>query len=347
MTIAPSSQFELLTAQAGDELASIAVAAAAESADDERAGSLVIVVHPERDNHRVLSTSGVGVLRAAVSVAISSGNDRLWADAPVNDTIEHAVRSLPEVLRAAAEAHQVVATHTGTVRVGNQLEAVAIWFELDTGVAPVAHRRSTLERFAAAAERDAERAAQAAAAEAATASLVADEPVEADAGFGRQPVDLDEDDRDPITGLANRERLERQLESNESDQAALIVLGVDQYDQMLDEFGSDAAEQAVQNTTDRLLRDLRKSDLVAYVGAGVFVIVLGDLDRSTALSVSKRVQNSLTEDPSEAAEPPAVTVTVALAHQTGLVDMEELLESANSALRSGQRAGGGRLVLGS
>ena len=174
---------------------------------------------------------------------------------------------------------------------------MAIWFELDTGVAPVAQRRSTLERFAAAAERDAERAAQAAAAEAATASLVADEPVEAGTGFRRQPVDLDEADRDPLTGLANRERLERQLESNESDQAALIVVGVDQYDQMLDAFGSEAAEQAVRNTADRLLRDLRKSDLVAHLGAGVFVLVLGDLDRSTALSVSKRVMNSLSDDP--------------------------------------------------
>jgi diguanylate cyclase (GGDEF)-like protein len=265
----------------------------------------------------------------------------------VNDTIEHAVRSLPEVLRAAAETHQVVATHTGTVRVGNRLEAVAIWFELDSGVAPIAQRRSTLERFTVAAERDAERAAQAAATEAATAALVVDEPVEAVTGFGREALELDDGDRDPLTGLANRERFDRELENYDSDQAALIVIGVDHYDQILETSGSEEADQVVRDTADRLVQDLRKSDLVARIGDGVFAIVLGDLDRSTALSVSKRVMTRLTLDPADTSEPPGVTATVALAHQIGLVDMEELMESATSAVRSGQRAGGGRLVLGS
>jgi hypothetical protein len=42
-----------------------------------------------------------------------------------------------------------------------------------------------------------------------------------------------------------------------------------------------------------------------------------------------------------------VTATVALSHQFGLVDMEELFESADSAVASGKRSGHGRLVIAS
>jgi len=343
---APSSQFEQLTAQAGDELASTALAAAAQAGDDQRLGSLIIVVHPERDSFRVLSTSGVGVLRAAVSVALASGNDRLWADAPANGTIERSVRSLPEVIRAAAEASLVVTTHTGIVRVDDRVEAVAIWFESDTGAASAAHRRTTLELLAAAAKRDAEQTVQAASATPATGGS-AGGSADAAPAVERREIDQDDPDVDPVTGLANRERFDRALENHESDQASLIVLDIDRFRQIVREFGVELADRVLLETADRLIDGCRRSDLAARIDTDTFALLLNDVDRATALQISKRLLTKVAEPQPAGPGPDAITATVALAHQFGLVDTEELMQSASDAMRSGKKSGGGHLFIGS
>jgi diguanylate cyclase (GGDEF)-like protein len=343
---APTSTFEQLTAQAGDELASTALAIAAQAGDDPRLGSLVVVVHPERDNHRVLAASGIGVLRAAVSVAVASGNARLWEDVAVGDTVEHAVRSLPEVIRAAAEASQVVATHTGTVRAGDSLEAVAIWFESEAGVASAVERRNALDFLTAAAERDVERLAEAAE-QAAAATSTTSETSTGVAGPGPRQFDPADPDVDAVTGLANRERFERALENHSSDEATLVVLDIDRFAEITEEFGTEVAEQVLLEIADRVVDECRKSDFVARIDVGTFAVLFGDADRSTGLRISKRLLTRIAEHLSVAPGPEAITATVAFAHQFGLVDTDELMQSADDALRSGKRSGGGRLFLGS
>ncbi len=344
---APVSPFEQLTARSGDELAATALATAAQAGEDQRLGSLVVVVHPERDDHRVLAASGIGVLRAAVSVAVAAGNDRLWSDAPVNDTIEHTVRSLPEVIRAAAEASHVVATHTGTVRVDDRIEAVAIWFESATGVASAAQRRSTLDQLAAAADRDAERSTQVAADEAAAAVLAGGEPAQAGSGSGSRQFDPTDPDLDPVTGVANRERFERALEQYDSDQAALVIIDIDYLNQLADDFDSEIANKILLEIADRLVNDCRKLDLIARIDADTFCVLYNEVDRATALQISKRLSIKIAEPLSTPDGPEVIMATIALAHQFGLVDTDELLRSATDALISGKKTGHGGLFLGS
>ena len=229
MTIAPASSttFEPLCAAAGDELAATALAAASRSAEWSCNGTLIVVVHPERDDHRILAAEGTGVLRAAVSVAIASGNHRLWADAPVDGTIEHQTRELPEVVRAAADASGVLAAHIGVVRLDDRLEGVAIWFETETGVTSLPERRHTLQLLSAAAERDVERLTAEADVDAPSQSPVHttgdhDDPTEREA----RQFDRNDPDLDPLTGLTNRVCFEHALESYESDHATLVVIDI-------------------------------------------------------------------------------------------------------------------------
>src|SRR5690606_31708215 len=122
--------------------------------DDPSQGVVVIVVHPDSPDHRIIAGGGTGVLRAAVSVAAAAGNDRAWRDAPHGDTIEQPVRALPEVIAAAAQADGVRAVHTGAVRVDDTIETVAIWFETWSGVASPEQRRAALAGLAAAGTRE-------------------------------------------------------------------------------------------------------------------------------------------------------------------------------------------------
>jgi diguanylate cyclase (GGDEF)-like protein len=345
---APSSTFEPLSAAAGDELAATALAAAALAAESPHSATLIVVVHPERDNYRILAAEGTGVLRAALSVAVASGNHRLWTDAPVDDTIEHQTRELPEVVRAAADASSVVATHTGVVRVDDRLEGVAIWFETSNGVASVSERRQMLQLLSAAAERDAERAdAEAEAAAQAEAELqAASGPSNADANQGRQ-FDPTDPDLDPLTGLANRDCFDHTLGLYESDHATLVVIDIDHFDSIADEFNAEVADRVLVETVDRLLGECRKSDLVARIGTDTFAILFDDVERSIALKISKRLLDRISQPLLLTPGPTTITATVALSHQFGLVDTEELMESATDALKSGKRSARGRLVIGS
>lgn len=348
MTIAPalSSTFESLSAAAGDELAATALAASAVAAESPHSATLIVVVHPERDNYRILAAEGTGVLRAAVSVAVASGNHRLWTDAPVDDTIEHQIRELPEVIRAAADASSVVATHTGVVRVDGRVEGVAIWFETSDGVTSVSERHQMLQLLSTAAERDAERAEAEAAAQAEAKLQAASGPSEADANQGRQ-FDPNNPDLDPLTGLANRDCFDQTLGLYESDHATLVVIDIDHFDSIADEFDTEVADRVLVETADRLFDACRRSDLVARIDTDTFAILFGDVERSIALKISKRLLDRINEPLLLTPGPESITATVALSHQFGLVDTEELMESATDALSSGKRSTRGRLVIGS
>lgn len=346
MTIAPapSTTFEPLCAAAGDELAATALAAASQVAEWPGNGILIVVVHPERDDHRILTAEGTGVLRAAVSVAVASGNHRIWTDAPVDGTMERSTRQLPEVVSAAADASGVIAAHIGAVRVDGSLESVAIWFESGAGVASTTERRHTLQLLSAAAERDAERR---------HVESEADAPVSPPAqgssetsADGPRHFDPDDPDLDAVTGLTNRECFERSLELYESDHATLVVIDIDHFDSIRSEYSADIADRVLFEVADRLLDECRKSDLVARIDTDTFAILFDDAERSAALSVTKRLLTRIGQPLDLTTGPELITATIAMSHQFGLVDTDELMESATDALSSGKRSARGRLTLG-
>jgi len=346
MTIAPapSTTFEPLCAAAGDELAATALAAASQAAEWLGNGILIVVVRPERDDHRILTAEGTGVLRAAVSVAVASGNHRLWTDAPVDGTVERPTRQLPEVVSAAADASGVVAAHIGAVRVDGSLEGVAIWFESGAGVASMTDRRHTLQLLSAAAERDAERWHAESEADGPAQSPV-QASCETSADEARQ-FDPDDPDLDAVTGLTSRECFERALELYESDHATLVVVDIDHFDSIANEYGADIADRVLFDVADRLLDECRKSDLVARIDTDTFAILFDDAERSSALRVTKRLLARVAQPLALASGPESITATIAMSHQFGLVDTDELMESATDALNSGKRSARGRLTLG-
>ena len=308
---------------------------------DPGVGTLIVIVRPEGDDHHVLGGGGNGVLRAAVSVAVGSGNGRLWDDAPANDTIERPVRNLPEVVRAAADGAALHLAHVGCIRIADAVECVAMWFETEAGVAGVDDRRNTLRLLGAAAEIGASKrieAAELAAAEVAANAAVDDEDAE-------RTWDHDDPGLDPNTGLVTHATFTRALEDFEGEQAALVLIDLDHFTEVNETFGHDAADVVVRIAADRLLAACRGSDIVARLDGDRFGIIFRDVDRSIAMQISKRLLATLGEPLDVDGGPDTISATVSLAHQSGLVDMDELLELADGAIRSGKRSGRGRLVL--
>lgn len=334
-------QFDL-AAPAGGEVLAVANALCARAAHDPSLGELTVVARDANGELRTVG-SALGPVRAAVSVAVAGGHDRLWSGAQGTDTVEMPIHAMPEVIRTAAAPAGVTHAHVGCVQ-DEGLAAVVVWFAVDGATASPTERAEAMRLLALAVERqrqhfDARDEAR---------RLAAPAPVETtDDGSGPRTFDPDDPDLDRVTGLATRDRFDSALEEYESDEATLVVVDLDDFESVEAQHGREVSETVLREIADRLMAACRRSDLIARLGATSFAVLLHDSSRSTGLQVAKRLLEIIAEPLPFTNGPEAVTATIALAHQFGLVDTEELIESADMAVASGKRAGSNRLVIAS
>ena len=301
----------------------------------------MIVARTGSGSLRAVGGDGAGPLRAAVSVAVAAGNARLWEGAHDAETVERTVRTLPEIIRTTAEAAGVHVAHVGAVE-DESIAAVAVWFEVDNQVSSSATRRETMELLITAAGRQREFFAARTAAATAAAPDVDDE-----AADGGRHFDPNDPNLDMTTGLATRAQFERAMEDYESDEATLVVVDLDGFAHVPEQYGEAVADAILLEIADRLVGSCRGDDLIARIGVDTFAVLFTDAPRSVGLHVAKRLLDTIALPLEVEGGPEVVTATVALAHQFGLVDMDELLESADDAVASGKRAGAGKLVVAS
>ena len=311
-----------------------------------QAGGLVIAARTQNGSYRTYGGENLGPVRAAVAVAVAAGNSRLWDGASGTTIVEQPVRALPEVIRSAAHASGFETAYVGCIE-DTSVAAVAVWFEVDGTVATPAQRLEVMQLLEEAASRQAEvfrQRDEAAAAEAAAETAAAEAKRRS-----RLVREFDPDDPrlDASTGLATRAEFERALDSFDADEATLIVVDIDAFSELVELFDAPSMEGVARAVADRLVSTCRASDLIARLGDRSFAILLNDASRSVGLQVAKRLLDTIAEPLDLDRGPTAVTATVALAHQFGLVDMEELVESADEAVATRARAGNGRLVIAS
>lgn len=332
-----------LTGPAGSQIVAVATTAAARADREPAMGELVIVARTADGGFRAIGGGGVGPLRAAISVAVAADNTRLWSGVDGLDTVERPTRSMPEIVRTAAEASNITTAHVGCVLDDSvpSVAAVAVWFEVDGAVASTADRRSTMEMLSAAAERQRSFFAEQAAHRAANA------PAPEEAPSGRREFDADDPSLDRATGLATRADFEGAMDAYESDEATLVVVDLDGFADVPEKFGDVVADAVLREIADRMVSSCRRDDLIARIGPDTFAILFADAPRSVGLQIAKRLLDTIATPLAIAGGPESITATVALAHQFGLVDMEELMESAGDAVASGKRSGTGRLVIAS
>lgn len=84
--------------------------------------------------------------------------------------------------------------------------------------------------------------------------------------------------RDPLTGLLNREGLERRIDDRRAarrpgEVVVIVYADVDRLKPLNDEIGHDAGDELLREVSRRLRRSTREEDILARVGGDEFVIV--------------------------------------------------------------------------
>lgn len=103
---------------------------------------------------------------------------------------------------------------------------------------------------------------------------------------------------DPLTGLANRERFLRHLESafesaRAGQKAAVLMLDLDHFKPLNDTHGHAAGDAMLKAVAQEFLKVVRGSDTVARLGGDEFAVVLMDCDSDNAQAIAEKLRQCL------------------------------------------------------
>jgi diguanylate cyclase (GGDEF)-like protein/PAS domain S-box-containing protein len=158
---------------------------------------------------------------------------------------------------------------------------------------------------------------------------------------------VDEDAKDPLTGLANRVFFEARLESASQRMAvaakkfAVVVVDLDRFDRVNTTAGEAAGDRLLGAVADRLAACVRPGDVVARLGDDEFALLVGDvLGPDDVVAVAARVTGALRDPFALGQHDLCLTASVGIALCKGGDDAGDVLRQAQLAVRAAKKRGG-------
>jgi diguanylate cyclase (GGDEF)-like protein len=157
---------------------------------------------------------------------------------------------------------------------------------------------------------------------------------------------------DPLTGLHNRrsmmEALDREFERSTRKRSplSLLMLDVDHFKKINDNFGHQQGDTALQALTTLLTGHLRPYDLAARFGGEEFSLILPETTEDAACQVAERIRQGM--ETLRVAELPddyrmTASFGVATVPHQAMAKPDDLIREADYALYNAKRAGRNRV----
>ena len=143
---------------------------------------------------------------------------------------------------------------------------------------------------------------------------------------------------DPLTGLANGARFERELERVTSNAerhgtaAALVYIDLRGLKTINAQHGRFAGDAALIHVADTLTGLIRAGDVLARIGGDLFALILDHLDHDSAIDAAERLARCIAADPVDLG-PSVVSVEAAVA-TTGILPGDSVREVMLRAARN-------------
>ena len=162
-----------------------------------------------------------------------------------------------------------------------------------------------------------------------------------------------ESQKDALTGVANRkcfdQTLMKEVEEARSNDAplCLCMIDLDHFKKFNDNFGHRMGDSALRIVASIFDHNVRDHDLVARYGGEEFALVMPNADLKTAVKVSNRIREALTEKRvvrrSTGEHLGSVSVSVGVAQLQDNDTPDTLIDRADRALYEAKRAGRNRV----
>ncbi len=151
---------------------------------------------------------------------------------------------------------------------------------------------------------------------------------------------------DPLTGLANRNLLSDRIgqalshANREKKQIAIMMIDLDYFKNINDEFGHDSGDDYLRKTSARISQTLRDDDTLARLGGDEFVVVASIFCLEDAAKVSRKILDAINMPlPLKGTSvTPSASIGIALYPEHGH-DIESLLKAADEAMYEAKHQG--------
>src|SRR5690606_26954863 len=159
--------------------------------------------------------------------------------------------------------------------------------------------------------------------------------------------------RDTLTSLLNRRflptvlRREIEQQRRSGDGFALLLLDLDHFKPINDTHGHEAGDRALHHLATVLTQATRGSDYLFRYGGEEFVVVLGSVKQSQALTIAENLRQRVANSPAMLADGTTLpmTVSIGVAMHDGHPDYEHLLARADAAMYQAKQKGRDCVVL--
>jgi diguanylate cyclase (GGDEF)-like protein len=163
--------------------------------------------------------------------------------------------------------------------------------------------------------------------------------------------------RDPLTGLANRLTLDRELESLQAARSqsagspaySIMMIDVDHFKSFNDTYGHKVGDDVLKAVAGVLSYSARATDLVARYGGEEFVVVLTNAGRAEAAQVAERFRQAIERQKVELDDRTlSVTASIGIASSDSLPPgsgYHDVMAHADASLYEAKRGGRNRVVV--
>jgi len=157
---------------------------------------------------------------------------------------------------------------------------------------------------------------------------------------------------DPLTGAHNRRYFVehadlqvRRLERN-GRESYMFMLDLDNFKKINDAYGHKFGDVVLKEFAERTMAVLRPYDLFARWGGEEFVILISEIEKSSALSLAERVRSDMaSRHISDGTTEVTATVSIGIARITSGCKLEDAVSRADAAMYHAKEQGRNRYVL--
>jgi diguanylate cyclase (GGDEF)-like protein len=157
-------------------------------------------------------------------------------------------------------------------------------------------------------------------------------------------------DTDPLTGIGNRRRFERDVAAalaspvDPGTPGALLMIDIDHFKRVNDSFGHAAGDGTLRLVGQVLLASVRAGDRVYRLGGEEFAVLTDTVGEIGTQILAERVRGEI--EAATDATPVPVTVSVGVAAAGGCDDVADWIAQADAALYAAKAQGRNRVIDG-